>query len=117
VFSYSREEGTPAYSMKARVPKKLAEARKASVEAAQGPITDRRLRRFIGKEIEVLAEEAVEGSALSLARGWMQAPDVDGLTLVKAKLEPGTRAMVRINAVNGVDFEAQPLAADEAGKP
>ncbi len=116
VFSYSREEGTPAYSMKARVSKKLAEARKAAIEAAQGPITDRRLRRFIGKNIEVLGEEAVEGSALSLARGWMQAPDVDGLTLVKAMLKPGSRALVRISAVNGVDFEADLLAADGTKK-
>lgn len=117
VFSYSREEGTPAYTMKARVAKKLAEARKSSIEAAQEPITARRLRRFIGKEVEVLVEEAVEGASLCLARGWMQAPDVDGLTLVKARLEPGQRAMVRISAVNGVDFEADPLAGDGTTTP
>ncbi len=116
-FSYSREEGTPAYSMKARVPKKLAEARKAAVEAAQEPITTKRLQRFLGSKIEVLAEEAVEGSSLSLARGWMQAPDVDGLTLVKASLKPGARATVRISAVNGVDFEADLLAADGTAAP
>lgn len=117
VFSYSREEGTPAYTMKARVAKKLAEARKSSIEAAQEPITARRLRRFIGKEVEVLVEEAVEGASLCLARGWMQAPDVDGLTLVKARLEPGQRAMVRISAVNGVDFEADPLTGDGTTTP
>ena len=117
VFSYSREEGTPAYSMKARVPKKLAEARKTAVEAAQESITAARLQRFIGKRIEVLTEEAVEGAALSLARAWMQAPDVDGLTLVKASLKPGTRARVLISAVNGVDFEADLLAADGTKAP
>jgi hypothetical protein len=47
----------------------------------------------------------------------MQAPDVDGLTLVKARLEPGQRAMVRISAVNGVDFEADPLAGDGTNTP
>jgi ribosomal protein S12 methylthiotransferase len=112
VFSYSREEGTPAYSMKGRVSKKLAELRKTTVEAAQEPITTERLQRFVGSKFEVLTEEAVDGSALSFARGWMQAPDVDGLTLVKANLTTGARAMVRISAVNGVDFEADLLADD-----
>ncbi|MFA6366661.1 MAG: hypothetical protein WCX13_05690, partial [Candidatus Hydrogenedentales bacterium] len=44
---------------------------------------------------------------LSLCRAWMQAPEVDGLTVVKGVLAPGRRARVKIVAVNGVDFEAE----------
>lgn len=107
VFTYSREEGTPAYSMKGRVSKKIAAERKKLVESAQEIITPERLRRFIGSEVEVIAEESVEGSELSLCRAWMQAPEVDGLTVVKGVLAPGQRARVKIVAVNGVDFEAE----------
>lgn len=107
VFAYSREEDTPAYSMKGRVSKKTASQRKAGIESAQEAITSERLKRFVGAEVEVLAEETIEGSDLTLARAWMQAPDVDGLTVVKACIAPGSRARVRIVAVNGVDFEAE----------
>ena len=112
VFAYSREEGTPAYSMKGRVSKKTANQRKSLIEAAQEPITSERLKRFIGVETEVIAEETVEGSPLSLGRAWMQAPDVDGLTVIKGSVAPGERRKVRIVAVNGVDFEAEPLGAE-----
>ena len=111
VFAYSREEGTPAYSMKGRVSKKTANQRKSLIEAAQELITSECLKRFIGVETEVIAEEAVEGSPLSLGRAWMQAPDVDGLTVIKGSFLPGERCKVRIVAVNGVDFEAEPIGA------
>ena len=112
VFTYSREENTPAYGMKGRVAKKVAEGRKASIEAAQEAITGRRLERFIGQTIEVLAEEGVEGEALTLGRAWMQAPDVDGLTVVKGRFAPGTTRLVRVVGVNGVDLEAEPLGTE-----
>lgn len=112
VFTYSREENTPAYGMKGRVAKKVAEGRKASIETAQEAITGERLQRFIGRTVEVLAEERVEGETLTLGRAWMQAPDVDGLTVVKGLFEPGTTCMARIVGVNGVDLEAEPLGTE-----
>ena len=116
-FAYSREEGTPAYTMKGRVSKKTANARKAMVEAAQEAITNERLQRFIGAEADVLAEESVEGAELSLGRAWMQAPEVDGLTVVKGNMAPGSRRRVRIVAVNGVDFEAEPIGQAMQASP
>ncbi len=111
VFAYSREEGTPAYSMKGRVSKKTANQRKSLIEAAQEPITSERLKRFIGVEAEIIAEETVEDSPLSWAGldagprcGW---PDRD-----QGSISPGERRKVRIVAVNGVDFEAEPIGAD-----
>jgi ribosomal protein S12 methylthiotransferase len=112
VFTYSREENTPAYGMKGRVAKKVAEARKASIETAQEAITGERLKRFISKTVEVLAEEGVEGETLTLGRAWMQAPDVDGLTVVKGRFAPGATCQARIVGVNGVDLEAEPLGTE-----
>ncbi|PKL06102.1 MAG: 30S ribosomal protein S12 methylthiotransferase RimO, partial [Spirochaetae bacterium HGW-Spirochaetae-9] len=116
-FAYSREEGTPSYSMKGRVSKKTANARKAIVEAAQEAITTERLQRFVGAEVEVLAEESIEGAELSLGRAWMQAPEVDGLTVVKGSTMPGSRRRVTIVAVNGVDFEGELVEPVSAAMP
>jgi ribosomal protein S12 methylthiotransferase len=104
-FEYSKEEGTPAAGFKGRVLKKTAAARRASVEDAQRPITEARLKRFLGKTLAVLVEEPVPGEELSLGRCYAQAPDVDGLVVINALLRPGDIVRVRIIAVNGVDLE------------
>lgn len=106
-FTYSREEDTPAYSMPGRVPKKVALARQKQIEEAQGPITTQRLQRFVGQELEILVEEQVEGSSMSLGRAWLQAPDVDGLTVMEEPLAPGTVVTAKIKSVNGVDLFAR----------
>jgi ribosomal protein S12 methylthiotransferase len=108
IFRYSREEGTQAYSMKGKVPRKIANERKTTLEIAQTEITSKRLERFLGREIDVLMEEPVEGSELMLGRAWMQAPDVDGLTLVHGIFKPGEMIRCTIRSINGVDFEADP---------
>lgn len=108
-FAYSREEDTPAWSMKNRVPKKTATARKAAVEQAQRPITEAALSRFVGTTQKVLVEELIEGEDLAIARGYMNAPEVDGAVVVVGEnLVPGTFAEVVVSAVRGVDLEAVP---------
>jgi len=106
-FTYSREEGTAAYSLGPRVGAKRPESRKRELERAQQAITERRLERHVGAQLEVLIEEPVRGEALALGRAYLQAPEVDGLVVVKAAgLEAGRRCRVRIERRNGVDLEA-----------
>ncbi len=117
-FTYSREEGTPAFGMKGRVAKKTAEARKRLVEEAQVAITSARLARLVGSELEVLVEEEValadgedglEGEELSLGRAWLQAPEVDGLVVLRGAHKPGTLVRAKVIGVNGVDLDCLPL--------
>jgi ribosomal protein S12 methylthiotransferase len=117
-FAYSREEGTSAYDMRGRIPKATVAARRKELEAAQERITRERLSRFVGRELEVLVEERIadspEGAGeepLSLGRAWNQAPEVDGLTVLRGSHEPGSLVRARVLAVNGVDFDARPAKA------
>jgi ribosomal protein S12 methylthiotransferase len=127
-FAYSREEGTPAYAMRGGVSRKIVAARKRQIEEAQERITRTNLERFVGKELRVLVEEevatvesgapprgastapagsaALEGEEFSLGRAWMQAPDVDGLTVLRGRRRPGELVKARVLAVTGVDFDA-----------
>ncbi|MDP3178907.1 MAG: MiaB/RimO family radical SAM methylthiotransferase, partial [Spirochaetaceae bacterium] len=109
-FAFSREEGTAAYAMRARPAKKLVLGRIAAVEEVQSRITRERLQRFVGRDLDVLVEERLEGESLSIGRAWNQAPDVDGLTVLHGEHESGTIVRARVEAVNGVDFEAVPAA-------
>ncbi len=109
-FTYSREEGTKAYSFKNRVIKSTARLRQKRIEEEQVKITEKRLLRFTGRELQVLIEEEVQGEGLYLARGYFNAPEVDGLVVVKAGnnelLNPGDVVNVKLEKLNGIDLEA-----------
>jgi ribosomal protein S12 methylthiotransferase len=107
-FVFSREEDTPAYAMKGRVSKRLAEERKQLIEERQIPITWERVDRFVGRTAEVLVEENIDGEeGLYLGRLSCQAPEVDGAAVIRAggPLEPGTFVRGRIAARAGFDLE------------
>jgi ribosomal protein S12 methylthiotransferase len=113
-FAYSREEGTAAFAMPGRVPKKTVGARRASIEEAQERITRERLERFVGRELDVLVEErmakaALDDEELSLGRAWNQAPEVDGLCVLAGEHKPGSVVRARVLSVKGVDFDCAPL--------
>jgi len=110
VFTYSREEGTAAAALGPRVTAAEARRRKQVLERAQERITARRLEGQVGRVLEVLIEEAVQGEGLYLGRSYLQAPEVDGLVVVKAAgLRAGSVVPVRITGRRGVDLEGLEL--------
>ena len=114
-FTYSREEDTPAYSLPGRVVKKTAQGRKDRLEGSQVPITERALDGQVGRLLDVLIEEEVEGEEMSLGRAYLQAPEVDGLVVVRRRLPAGSMARVRITRRNGVDLEGEVESAAGRG--
>ena len=109
-FTYSREEDTPAYSMrnKKEHDKAHKEALKwqKELEEVQSEITAHRLQRFVGKEYWALVEEKIEGEDLAIGRIYSEAPDVDGLTVIMGRdMKSGDKVRVGIRSVRGVDLE------------
>jgi ribosomal protein S12 methylthiotransferase len=115
-FTYSREEGTAAYSMKGRVPAKIAAARKHTIEERQIPITEKNMERFVGETLEVLLEERIDAAAangedeiLWLGRLYCQAPDIDGAAVICGtggeSLRAGSLARCKVIARRGFDLE------------
>ncbi len=114
-FVYSLEEGTPAYSDRSSSEHEKAvaeaEAFKPELEALQEEITQGRLQRWVGRHVDVLIEETVEGEDLLIGRIAGQAPEVDGLTVVLSEHgEPGERILCEVRRVVGVDLEAMPIS-------
>jgi ribosomal protein S12 methylthiotransferase len=108
VFAYSREEGTPAYDMKHRVPAFIARRRKAIAETSQIPITEAKMNRFVGREMDVLIEEAV--GEFWLGRLFCHAPEVDGTAVVRVNPAipppaPGDLLRGRVISRAGFDLE------------
>ncbi len=114
-FAYSREEGTDASSMKGRVSKREAERRAERFRALQDSISRERMTRFAGRELDVLVEERVseateDEEALSLGRAFLQAPEVDGLTVITGDAPaPGNLVRCKILGAAGIDLDARPV--------
>jgi ribosomal protein S12 methylthiotransferase len=121
VFTYSREDGTASYNYTPRVSSGAARQRKGILEEAQIPISEKRLDRQLGKTLDVLVEEEVQGEDLYLSRGYLQAPEVDGLVVLNSgkgairdgpnhddtnRIEIGRLYPARIIRRNGIDLEA-----------
>lgn len=115
-FPYSREEDTPAYSMKNRVSTRTAKNRADTLVALQSELTRQSLAKWCGKEIDVLIEEVVAGEdGLAIGRAWFQAPDVDGSVVVRYEkddvaqnvcVQPGSVVTVKVVATGDVDLDA-----------
>ena len=111
MFVYSREEGTPAYEDRQQAAHNRAvrrgEERKQKLQLLQQGITEGQLERWIGRDMDVLIEEPITGEDLAIGRSFLQAPEVDGSTVVRAEgMEAGARHRCRIIRRNGIDLEA-----------
>lgn len=112
-FPFYPEEGTRAEKLKPRVPAKERMRRRKEVLMLQQAITKKRLEARVGTLDEVLIlEEESPNKLKGLAS--FQAPEIDGLTLVKLSrkaketLLPGDLIKVRITKAKVYDVEVRP---------
>jgi len=115
VFDWSREEGTPAAmdksALAARISAPTARKRKALIESRQQVISEGRLDAWIGRTMDVLVEEPVEGEDLALGRLVIHAPEVDGSVVLHVKgARSGDVFQARIDGRAGIDLQAEPLS-------
>jgi ribosomal protein S12 methylthiotransferase len=83
VFTYSDEEGTPAFDLKDKVDTKIALQRQKRLMKEQSRISKRKNKNFIGKTVRVLFEgESKETELLWQGRMETQAADIDGVILI-----------------------------------
>src|SRR5207302_4512965 len=83
VFTYSDEEGTPAFDLPNKVDPKIARRRRDRLMKEQSKISRRRNQARIGETVRVLFEgESSESELLWQGRMETQAPDIDGCVLI-----------------------------------
>ncbi len=110
VFTYSREEGTPAYSMKGQVPKKIKAGRMEALMSAQREISLEKNERLIGSTIKVMVEGANEENEHGRMKGRAasQAPDVDGVVYLNGKEQgPGSIVSAVVTGAGDYDIYAE----------
>ena len=83
VFTYSPEEGTPAFDLEGQISESDKKKRRDRVMRAQQKVVSSQLAHYIGSELEVLVEGLHEDTDLLLTgRARFQAPEVDGTVLI-----------------------------------
>lgn len=111
-FVYSREEDTESYNMRGefldKISNRAANKRKIILEDIQSVITTERLQGWIGQTITVLVEEAVKEEDLFIGRSSIDAPEVDGLVVLKGEgLKEGDVVKAKVLNVSSVDLIAE----------
>ncbi|MFH1269874.1 MAG: MiaB/RimO family radical SAM methylthiotransferase [Candidatus Omnitrophota bacterium] len=108
-FTYSREEGTRAYSLKNQVPDRVKRERFQALMLRQQEISREVNRNFLGKVIDVLIEE--KGKDYYLGRSQYDAPEVDGLVYVNSDnaLRPGEFVKAQITDTLEYDLVGKAL--------
>lgn len=86
VFTYSREEGTPAADMRAQISKHVKTKRYNILMKAQQEISRKINNSYIGLKTEVLIYDKIE-SDIYLGRTYRDAPDIDGGAIIASDEE------------------------------
>lgn len=106
VFTYSREEGTPAYSLGDPVSKKEKERRAAIVSELQAEISKDKNEKMVGKKLKVLIEgKTPEG--VYFGRSLHFAPEVDGGIYILGEVKGQGFERVRITHAHIYDLEGE----------
>ena len=98
VFSYSKEEDTPAFDLAEQIPEKIAEKRKEEIMTLQQTISEDFLAGLIGKKIKVIIDRIGEKGEFPFeGRSYFDAPEIDGTVFIEeGKAEIGEIVTVEI---------------------
>ncbi len=105
VFTYSREEGTPAASFKKQIPSDVKEQRLKEVMLAQQKIILKKHKKLVGSTISVMVDEKGGANGGVFGRTYGDAPDVDSRVIIQENhLNVGDIKNMMIAGTEGYDL-------------
>jgi len=112
-FAYSPVEGAAANALPDAVPESVREERRARFMEVQAAISREKLARKVGREMEVIVDEAKGRKAI--ARSAADAPEIDGVVRVRGTPQ-GTRAgdKIRVHITQSDDHDLIATCATES---
>lgn len=106
VFSYSREEDTPAAEMPDQVDEEIAQERRDVIMQMQQEIAFQKTQKQIGRVLDVMVEGRLPEDGVYITRTYMDAPEVDGYVFVASNwnLMSGDFLTVKITGADEYDL-------------
>ncbi|MBF2051042.1 MAG: 30S ribosomal protein S12 methylthiotransferase RimO [Elainella sp. C42_A2020_010] len=96
VFTFSPEEGTPAYDLPNQLPQAVMDERRDALMTVQQPISLQKNRAEVGRVVDVLIEQENPDTGELVGRSARFAPEVDGLVYVQGDARLGSIVPVEI---------------------
>jgi ribosomal protein S12 methylthiotransferase len=118
-FTYSPQPGTPAAALEGQVPAAVKEERYGRLMALAQELSLAANRAQVGREVDVLVESREPttsrgGGLVSVGRTVRDAPEVDGLALLKGSYPAGALVRARVDGALHYDLLCSPLVAAPA---
>lgn len=105
VFTYSREEDTPAYDFPNQIDEQTKQDRMDILMRMQMEINEELNREKIGKTVEVICEDYDAVAEVHFGRSAADAPEIDGKVYFRAenRIAPGSFVKVKVRKV--IDYD------------
>lgn len=106
VFTFSREEGTPAYDMLPQIEEEVSQERREKIMLLQQEISTVNNMSMVGRELEIMIDGYIPKDEVYIGRCYKDTPDVDGYVFVKSEEEllSGDYIWVKIVSSNEYDL-------------
>jgi len=112
VFTFSPEEGTPAYNLPHQIPAEIMAARRDQLMALQQPISLQKNQQEVGKIVDVLIEQENPETGELIGRSGRFSPEVDGQVYVTGEARLGTIVPVKITSADAYDLYGEVVNGD-----
>jgi ribosomal protein S12 methylthiotransferase len=105
VFTYSKEEGTPAAEMPNQIDEEVKARRQEIIMESQAVIAEENNNKIVGETIEVLCEGYDRFAECFFGRSCKDAPDIDGKVFFTAQKKPKPGTFVKVKVTDVCDYD------------
>jgi len=115
VFTYSKEENTPAFHLPDQIDENIKEERRDKLMELQRKISEKLMSHKVGKVYKVMVEELAE-EGLYVGRTYMDSPEIDGVVYFRSEEEHEAGDMVFVRTNEYLEYDLLGELTDESGK-
>lgn len=105
VFTYSKEDGTPAAKMSPQIPARVKKKRQKELMLLQQEIAFEAAQEMEGRVVEALVEGQLVGEHVYLARTYKDAPGIDGALFIETQRELMTGDLVKVKITGSREYD------------
>ena len=105
VFTYSKEEGTPAAKMSPQIPARVKKKRRKELMLLQQQIAFEEAEAMSGRVVDAIVEGRIAGEDVYLARTYKDAPGVDGALFIETMRELMSGDLVKVQITGSNEYD------------
>lgn len=116
VFTYSKEEGTPAAKMRGQIPKKIKEFRKDKIMKLQQAVCEEKSAQCVGRTLEIIIDGKLPEENVYCGRTYRDAPEIDGMVFVSADEDLLSGDFIKASITSSNEYDLIGRIVDESGE-